>query len=129
MKKSRRTGRGVKRTGKMTEEEQEEFQDWKETDEEELPPEAVDLMNQLAKNRPSAVRAFLVGIVVDAVLLGITGVIPALRGVFIIVVIVVVAHLVLSVGLVVYRGGELEGADFEFVRLGPLYGVWYLLTM
>lgn len=116
----------------MTEQEQEEFQECEEKDEEELLAEAVDLMNQLAENRPSAVRAFLVGIVVDAVLLAIllaiTGVIPGIRPVFLAALVVVIAHLALSVGVVVYRGGELEGADFEFVRLGPLYVVSYLLT-
>jgi len=72
------------------------------------------------------VIAFVVGIFIDALLLAIIGVIPGLRSLLIVVFVIVIAHLACSVGLTLYRGGQLEDSDFDFVRFGLLFVFWYL---
>ena len=76
----------------------------------------------------SLIKAFVIGIVLDACLLAIIYMIRSLREAFIVVLVVVVAHLVCSVGLVLYRAGdELREFDFDFIRFGPLAALWQVL--
>ena len=85
---------------------------------------------EMADENSDVVRAFVVGFLVDAVLLAFAVWIGWGRGGFwgaFALVVLVVAHLALSVWVTVSSGGDLEERDLKFVRWGPLYAIWYVV--
>lgn len=65
-------------------------------------------------------KAFLIGIALDTFLLVIT----FMGGFVVIVAPVVIGHLICSVGLMLYRRGDLTESDFGFIRFGLFYALW-----
>ena len=75
-------------------------------------------------------RAFLVGIILDFFWLAIVYAIWGFKeGAFFVVSIVSVAHLVSSIGLVIYRNGESTDSDLNYIRFGLLFALWQLLNI
>ena len=74
-------------------------------------------------------KAFCVGILIDALLLVITSTMLGLRGVFMVLLVIVLAHLLCSVGIVLYRKGKYTDSDFAFIRFGPLVVLWHLINI
>jgi len=77
--------------------------------------------------RTELIKAVLVGIVIDAILLAIVGIIDAIKEVFIVVAVVVAARWIISIGLAIYRRGNLNKSELHFVRFGPLAAIWCFL--
>ena len=85
--------------------------------------------NEQQSERFDLIKALLTGIFVDTILLSIVGLIDAIKDVFIVVAVIVVARWVLSIVLVAYRWGNLEESELRFVRFGPLVAIWYILKI
>lgn len=65
-------------------------------------------------------NAFIVGVVLDLLLLGVTGLMMGEKVFFYVAGVVVVSHVALCICLYFYRGGEFTKDDISFVRFGIL---------
>ncbi len=66
--------------------------------------------------------ALLVGILIDAAVFA--GVVFFFQPAAIVLLIVAGAHLVISIGLIVYRRGDLDTEDMRFLAFGFFYFLW-----
>lgn len=85
---------------------------------------------EMADENRDVVRAFVVGGLVDAVLLAFAFLIGSARGGFwgaFGLAVLVVAHVAISVWVTVNKSGYLEEEDLKFFRWGPLYAIWYVV--
>ena len=69
-----------------------------------------------------------IGIIIDAVLLAITAAVLGFKGMFLVVALIVAVHLLLALGLIIYRRFELEESDYDYIRFGPMIVLWYFVT-
>ena len=76
-------------------------------------------------NLSEIVKAFLTGVFIDVVLLSISAAIDWI--IFYVLLVVVTAHLVIGIGLVLYRDGDLSKSESNFIRFGPLLTICILL--
>ena len=72
------------------------------------------------------IKALCIGVLIDSLLLAIVGITMGLKEVFVVLLVIFLGHLACSIGLILYRSGDLKESDFGFIRSGILFVLWRL---
>ena len=86
------------------------------------------IMNTESISGNRFLKALLLGFFLNLLLLLATGVLVGDFAVFCAVLAVVVTHIVISIGVYFYRGGNLSKNEYNFVRFGVWEGVFYMIV-
>lgn len=80
------------------------------------------MQEQLHEEKHSLLIAFIVGVIIDTFLLLVIYLIA--KGLLVIIAPVVAGHLILSIGLSLFKRGNLNQKEMDFITFGPLWALW-----
>lgn len=73
--------------------------------------------------------SFMLGILINSALLLFIFFFLDTAGVFWVVSILFISHMILNIILVLYRRGKILGTDLKFIRFGPLLALWEIVKI